>query len=61
LSTSLRGAVMATGDLGLLRRWLHLPEGSDDRDGWRRLHDSAEPVDRARAGGHLAGLDFEFG
>lgn len=61
LSTSLRGAVLATGDLGLLRRWLQLPEGFDDRDGWRRLHDSAEPVDRARAGGHLAGLDFEFG
>lgn len=61
LSTSLRGAVMTTGDVGLLRRWLQLPEGSDDRDGWRRLLDSAEPVDRARAGGHLAGLDFEFG
>lgn len=61
LSTSLRGAAIATGDLGLLRRWLQLPEGSDDRDGWRRLYDSAEPVDRARADGHLAGLDFEFG
>ena len=63
LSTSLRGAVMATGDLGLLRRWLQLPEGSDDRDGWRLLHDSARtaPMERAVAGGHLAGLDLEFG
>ena len=63
LSASLRGAVQATGDLALLRRWLELPEGCDDRDGWRLLHDSAEakPVVRARAGGHLAGLDFELG
>ena len=63
LSTSLRGAVFATRDLGLLRRWLQLPEGCDDRDGWRLLHDGvrAEPIDRASAGGHLAGLDFEFG
>ena len=63
LSTSLRGAVVATRDLGLLRRWLQLPEGSDDRDGWRLLHDSvcAEPIERARAVGHLAGLDVEFG
>jgi hypothetical protein len=63
LSASLRGAVRATGNLALLRRWLELPEGCDDRDGWRLLHDSAEaqPVVRARAGGHLAGLDFELG
>jgi len=63
LSTSLRGAVVATGDLGLLRRWLQSPEGSDDRDGWRLLHDDATAgaLDRARAGGHLAGLDLEFG
>lgn len=63
LSASLRGAVRATGNLALLRRWLELPEGRDDRDGWRVLHDSAEaqPVVRAQAGGHLAGLDFELG
>jgi hypothetical protein len=63
LSTSLRGAVLATGNLALLRRWLQMPEGRDDRDGWRILHDSAraKPVDRAQARGHLAGLDFEFG
>jgi hypothetical protein len=63
LSTSLRGAVLATGSLGLLRRWLQLPEGRDDRDGWRVLQDSTRgaPIDRARATGHLAGLDLEFG
>ncbi|MDT5073633.1 MAG: hypothetical protein QOH82_2953 [Mycobacterium sp.] len=63
LGTSLRGAVLATGSLALLRRWLQLPEGRDDRDGWRLLHDNAraKPVVRAQARGHLAGLDFELG
>jgi hypothetical protein len=63
VSTSLRTAVLATGSLALLRRWLQSPEGRDDRDGWRLLHDSAntKPVVRAQASGHLAGLDFEFG
>jgi hypothetical protein len=63
LSASLRGAVLATGRLALLRRWLEMPEGRDDRDGWRVLRDSAkaEPVTRAQASGHLAGLDFELG
>jgi hypothetical protein len=63
LSTSLRGAVLSTGSLALLRRWLQLPEGRDDRDGWRLLHDGsrAKPVVQAQARGHLAGLDFEFG
>ena len=42
LSASLRGAVLATGNLALLRRWLDLPEGRDDRDGWRVLHDAAQ-------------------
>ncbi len=28
----------------LLRRWLELPEGRDDRDGWQVLHDSAGPT-----------------
>ena len=57
-----RGASPA-GDLELLRRWLDLPEGRDDRDGWQMLHDSARApaVGRAQAGGHLAGIDFEFG
>ncbi len=62
LSASLRAAVLATGHLALLRRWLELPDGRDDRDGWRVLHDAAksEPVTRARAHGHLAGLDFDL-
>ncbi|WP_264021983.1 helix-turn-helix domain-containing protein [Mycolicibacterium pyrenivorans] len=66
LSATLRGAVLAEsrqGRPGLLRRWLELPEGRDDRDGWRELRDSAglNAVARAQAGGHLAGLDFELG
>jgi len=66
LATSLRSAVLAEashGKLGLLRRWLELPEGRDDRDGWRVLHDRAgsKPMVRAHARGHLAGLDFELG
>ena len=65
LSATLRAAVLAqSADRpGLLRRWLELPEGRDDRDGWQVLHNSAavDPVSRAHAGGHLAGLDFELG
>ena len=63
LTTSLRGAVLAGANLGLLRRWLQLPDGRDDRRGWTLLHDHAEtdPVARARARGHLAGLDSELG
>jgi hypothetical protein len=63
LSTSLRGAVLGTGDIALLSRWLELPEGRDDRDGWRILHDRvpAGSVERATARGHLAGLDLDIG
>lgn len=63
LSASLRGAVLATQNLALLQRWLDLPEGRDDRHGWRRLHDGAPAgsVARAQARGHLAGLDFDLG
>lgn len=63
LSASLREAVLAGGDLSLLRRWLALPDGRDDRRGWRILHDHAEadPVARAQARGHLAGIDSELG
>ncbi|MUL81347.1 MULTISPECIES: GAF domain-containing protein [unclassified Mycolicibacterium] len=63
LSASLREAVLAGGSLNLLRRWLALPDGRDDRQGWRVLHDHAEadPVARAQARGHLAGIDSELG
>ena len=62
LSASIRGAVLAAGDLRLLRRWLDSPEGRDDRHGWRILHDRTAPgsVLRAQARGHLAGLDFDL-
>jgi len=62
LSASVRGAVLASGNLALLRRWLDLPEGRDDRHGWRTLHDNTPPgsVMRAQASGHLAGLDFDL-
>ncbi len=63
LTMSMRSAVLATGNVALLQRWLERSEGRDDRDGWRILHDSAgsEPMIRAQARGHLAGLDFEIG
>jgi hypothetical protein len=62
LSTRLRAAVLSTGRLALLRRWLDLPEGRDDRDGWALLHGhpAADAVARAQARGHLAGLDAEY-
>jgi len=66
LTASVRGAVLAEcarGDTSLLRRWLDSPEGRDDHEGWEALHssDSIGPVGRAKAGGHLAGIDFELG
>lgn len=63
LSAGLRAAVLARGDLTLLRRWLALPDGRDDRQGWRALHDHAEadPVARAHARGQLAGIDADLG
>jgi hypothetical protein len=62
LSASLRGAVLAESNLGLLRRWLDLPEGRDDRDGWRTLHDHSDAGagTRAKAHGHLMGIDFDL-
>ena len=52
----------ASGNLALLRRWLDLPEGRDDRDCWRVLYNHAAPgsVMRAQARGHLAGLDLDL-
>lgn len=66
LTASLREAVLAQsarGNLALLRKWLQLPDGRDDRHAWRMLHDhaQADPVARAQARGHLAGLDSELG
>lgn len=62
LSTSLRGAVLACGDLRLLRRWLDLPEARDDRAGWQGLHDHPEvsAVMRSEARGHLVALDSDL-
>jgi hypothetical protein len=62
LGTSLRSAVLSSGRLEPLRRWLALPEGRDDRDGWELLHGhpAADAGARAQARGHLAGLDAEF-
>jgi hypothetical protein len=62
LGTSLRAAILSTGRLAPLRRWLALPEGRDDRDGWELLHGhpAADAGARAQARGHLAGLDAEF-
>ncbi|HTY28174.1 MAG TPA: GAF domain-containing protein, partial [Mycobacterium sp.] len=53
LTMTLRGAVLASGDSGALRRWLDSPDGRDDRDGWRALHDGALPgsVQQAQARG----------
>jgi hypothetical protein len=55
--------VLATQDIALLRRWLNLPEGRDDRDGWRLLHNCSEvgSVGRAQARGHLVALDLDLG
>ncbi|WP_099246801.1 helix-turn-helix domain-containing protein [Mycobacterium sp. shizuoka-1] len=62
LSMTLRAAVLSTGDPVLLRRWLDSPDGRDDRDGWRALHDGTLPgsVQQAQARGKLAGLDLDL-
>lgn len=62
LSACVRGAVLSSGNLALLRRWLDLPEGRDDRDCWRVLYNHSAPgsVMRAQARGHLAGLDLDL-
>jgi GAF domain len=63
LSSSMRGAVLAAGASSTLRRWLDLPEGRDDREGWELLYEAtdARSVARAQASARLAGIDFEFG
>ncbi|ADG80627.1 GAF domain-containing protein [Tsukamurella paurometabola] len=60
LSEALRAAVLATRDLGLLRRWLDLPEGRDDRAAWEVLHRGSTGIARAEANGRLAGLDLDL-
>lgn len=62
LAMTLRQAVLASGDLGVLSRWLETADGRDDRAGWRALHDASSPASaqRAQAGGRLAGLDFDL-
>ncbi|MBS1692371.1 MAG: GAF domain-containing protein [Actinobacteria bacterium] len=63
LSAGVRAAVTAARDTGMLMRWLQLPEGCDDHEGWRLLYQRAESGSaiRAHARGHLIGLDFELG
>ncbi|APE18365.1 transcriptional regulator [Mycobacterium sp. WY10] len=62
LMMTLRAAVLSTGDPALLRRWLDSPDGRDDRDGWRALHDGTLPgsVQQAQARARLAGLDLDL-
>ncbi|WP_299563366.1 helix-turn-helix domain-containing protein [uncultured Mycolicibacterium sp.] len=62
LRTSLRSAVLAAGDLDLLRRWLDGPDGRDDHEGWRMLYRAAPAGSalRARARGRLAGIDLDL-
>lgn len=63
LTMTLRSAVLDCGQPDVLRRWLDSPDGRDDRDGWRALHDGAAPgsVQQAQARGRLAGLDLDLG
>ena len=63
LTMTLRGAVLTSGDPGVLRRWLDSPDGRDDRAGWRAMHDGSLPgsVQQAQARGRLAGLDLDLG
>lgn len=63
VSAAVRAAVLDGGGTALLRRWLDHPDGRDDRDGWRLLHDRAAPgsAEWIQARGHLAGIDFDLG
>ncbi|RXR25324.1 GAF domain-containing protein [Oerskovia turbata] len=59
LSAEVRGAVLASGDVGALGRWLASDEGADDHAAWRRLGALAAPGTpaAARARARLALLD----
>jgi len=50
LEQQLRGAVLATGDAGLLRRWVDAPWGCADARAWRSLADSLPGGSPQRAG-----------
>ena len=62
LSSTLRAAVFAANSNVHLANWLKLPEARDDRQGWRLLYERSAvgSPQRARAQGHLAGLDFDL-
>ena len=62
LSMTLRQAVLASGDISLMNRWLETPDGREDRAGWRTLHAAAAPgsAQHAQARGRLAGLDLDL-
>ncbi|MFF2620848.1 transcriptional regulator [Oerskovia jenensis] len=59
LAAEVRGAVLASGDVGALGRWLASDEGADDHAAWRRLAALAAPGTpaAARARARLALLD----
>ncbi|BDD84653.1 transcriptional regulator [Tsukamurella pulmonis] len=60
LAESLRSAVMASRDLGLLRRWLDLPDARDDEHGWRVLRAHGDARARAEADGRLAAIAIDL-
>ncbi|KXP00147.1 GAF domain-containing protein [Tsukamurella pseudospumae] len=60
LAGSLRSAVLASRDLGLLRRWLDLPDARDDEHGWRVLQAHGDTRARAEADGRLAAIAIDL-
>lgn len=60
LAGSLRSAVLASRDLGLLRRWLDLPDARDDEQGWQVLRARGDVRERAEADGRLAAIALDL-
>ncbi len=60
LAESLRSSVLASRDLGLLRRWLDLPDARDDEHGWRVLRAHGDARARAEADGRLAAIAVDL-
>ncbi|KXP10414.1 GAF domain-containing protein [Tsukamurella pseudospumae] len=60
LAGSLRSAVLASRDLGLLRRWLDLPDARDDEHSWRVLQAHGDARARAEADGRLAAIAIDL-